>query len=128
MDVEFDYCGQYTARTIRSYYILCVNHDDCHNMAYVNAIGDIPDGWENLSRWGFDRIFCPDCKRKTHIKCVDPDVRSVLDMMGAPYELDYVHRRAYEYRFDQRMKSLKELREARRVNLADLEGSVCGSN
>lgn len=97
-------------------------------MAYVNAIGDIPDGWENMSRWGFDRIYCPVCKKKLLIKCVDPDVRLALDMIGAPYELDYVHRRAYGYIFDQKMKIIKEVRQARRIDLADLEGNICGSN
>lgn len=122
-----DYCGQYTVRTVRTCYLRCAN-DDCRNMAYVKAMGDIPDDWENLSRWGFERICCPDCKKKLHIKCVDPDVCMVLDMIGAPYELDYAHRCAYEYRFDQKMKSLKELRQARRIDLADLEGNICGSN
>lgn len=121
-------CGQYTVRTVHTYYLRCANHDDCRNMRYVNAVGDIPDDWENLSRWGFDRIYCPVCKKRLQIKCVDPDVCMVLDMIGAPYDLDYVHRRAYEYRFDQRMKTLKELREARRFTLADVEGNVCGSN
>lgn len=121
-------CGQYTVRTVRTCLIRCANPDGCRNMRYVNAVGDIPDDWENLSRWGYDITFCPVCKMKLQMKCVDPDVCLALDMIGAPYELDYIHRCAYEYRFDQTMRIIKEIRQARKFTLADSEGSVCGSN
>lgn len=35
----------------------------------------------------------------------------VLAMIGAPETLDYTYRRAYEYRFDQIMGRIKELKE-----------------
>ena len=128
MDEEFDYCGQYMVKTVRSFYILCTNHDYCHYTENVNAIGETPDGWENMSRWGIDRIYCPICKRNTQLKCVDPDVCMVLDMIGAPHELNYSQRCAYGYQFDQKIKIIKEVRQARRIDLADLEGNICGSN
>lgn len=125
---EIDYCGQYMVRTVRSFHILCTNHDVCHYTEPVNAMGEIPDGWESMSRWGIDRVYCPICKRNTQLICVDPDVRMVLDMIGAPYELDYVHRRAYEYSFDQKMRIIKEIKQTIRPPLADVEGSACGSD
>ena len=109
--IEYDYNGQYEIETVRSYNIYCANHQDCLNTKRVYAVGDIPDGWENLSKWGFDRTYCPVCKKKLQMRCVDPDVCLALDMIGAPYELDYVHRVAYEYRFDQVMKLMRDFKK-----------------
>ena len=107
-----NYDGQY--EEIPPVRIHCYNKD-CDSAELVWNKGDVPDNWENLSKWGYNVSFCPDCKEQLVIRCTDPEVCTILAMVGAPETLDHTYRRAYEYRFDQIIERIKELKEKREL-------------